>query len=183
MARAWVRYSTPVMVQVDADAQTVERAVLCDAELALAHDHRGQWVVLDDQFHRVETAGDDGLREGQAVRAAEETPRQDWLPLPDWGRRLQRRRGRRLQPRRGLLTVAGYAHCRHPLTRHAMTLSVHPRRFTFSCWPVSDTAGPGLAAARGAESSADARPLRGFGPGEGCALKEMYPDVVVDAQN
>jgi hypothetical protein len=82
--RRWVRYEAPIMVCVEIDETgydgEVVNVVLGNEhdDIALARDHRGHFLVYDENMDRVET---DEPTEGRALTIAEH---RDWPAQPTW---------------------------------------------------------------------------------------------------
>ena len=52
MAKRWVRYVMPVMVDVDGEADEVSRVVTLAEEIRPDRDHRGHALIYDESFVR-----------------------------------------------------------------------------------------------------------------------------------
>ena len=80
--RRWVRYEAPVMVcvEIDETGGGVVNVVLGNEhdDIALARDHRGHFLVYDENMDRVET---DEPTEGRALTIAEH---REWPAQLDW---------------------------------------------------------------------------------------------------
>lgn len=52
MAKQWVRYVMPIMVQVDGDTDEITRVVALPEEIHEERDHRGHFLIYDEKFVR-----------------------------------------------------------------------------------------------------------------------------------
>lgn len=81
----WVRYEAPIMVRVEVDDDTehteVDKVVVCidPDDVHLARDHRGQFLVYDEQMEPVH--GDTDLAANHAIHIAED--RAGWPATDD----------------------------------------------------------------------------------------------------
>lgn len=71
MAKRWVRFVMPVMVEVDCEEDEVLRVVTLPAEIRMDRDDRGHFLVYDERFVR---------------RHGDEQPQThaSWVAEPSW---------------------------------------------------------------------------------------------------